>query len=475
MQQLKFIFIFLLLSSVVATFAQKKDAVIDSFSLQNSPTDSTHYTIGKINIKGNKKTKNYIVFREVVFKEGDILSAKELLQKLQLSKNQLMNTALFNEALVYVSALENNVAAINIDLKERWYLWPLPYFKLVDRNFNQWWFDNKRDLNRTNYGIKFSHDNLSGRRDKLQTELVTGYNQQIFINYAQPFSDKNLKHGFAVGAFYNRQHEVNYTTINNKQVFVKLIDFAKESKGLILQYGYRPDSKNRLIVNLGFTNENIHDSVVKLNPNYYGQQKKNLDYFSVYVSYKYNNVDYIPFPQKGIMYEIGLYNRGFTKEMNLLSFAARSTYALPFSKNNFMQFHNLSVLRFTNQQPFINQNLMGYGDMYLRGNESYVIDGTMGFISNNTLYQKLLKYVFKPPIKIKNHEKIPFTFYLKAFVDAGYVYNNMSTANSYANTFLYTAGMGLDIVSLYDFVFRMEYSFNQFGKSGFGIRARSDF
>jgi len=40
---------------------------------------------------------------------------------------------------------------------------------------------------------------------------------------------------------------------------------------------------------------------------------------------------------------------------------------------------------------------------------------------------------------------------------------------------LRTAGIGLDIVSIYDFVFRLEYSFNQFGDKGFAFRTRGDF
>jgi hypothetical protein len=63
--------------------------------------------------------------------------------------------------------------------------------------------------------------------------------------------------------------------------------------------------------------------------------------------------------------------------------------------------------------------LLGYGDSYLRGMENYVIDGTAGFLSNTTFYKKLFTYIFKNPIKSKSHDKIPFSFYLKAFGDLG--------------------------------------------------------
>lgn len=455
--------------------AQKSISISDSAHLDYS-TDSVVYTIGKVEIIGNKHTKTYIVAREFAVKEGDVFTPHELTHKLTLTKNQLMNTRMFNEVLVYVSNLKYNVATIRVEVKERWYLWPLPYFKLVDRNFNVWWFDENRDLTRANYGIKFTHDNLSGRRDKLGVDLVNGYNQQVVISYVQPFSDKALKHGFGVGLAYNRQREMSYKTNNNKQAFAKLPGFIKETKGAVVSYSYRPDSKYHFSASVGVLDENVNDTILKLNPQYYPLQKTSISFAYAGAILRYYNVDYIPFPQKGFMYELSIYNRGFSKQMNLLSISAEGTYALKTSNTNFIQFHNLVMLRANAKEPpYINQGMMGYGDVYLRGLESYVVDGTAGFLSNTTIYQKLFKYVFKNPLKTKNHERIPFTFYLKAFGDMGYVQNKLSSANSFSNTFLYTSGLGLDVVSMYDFVFRLEYSFNQFGNSGLGIRVRGDF
>lgn len=479
MQQKKYLFItyfFICFALPNWLAAQKNQFITDSINTTFTQDTSIVYTIGSIELKGNKQTKNYIIFREVTFKEGNTYKPNELTNALSLTQKQLINTLMFNEVLVYVSSLRANIATVKIEVKERWYLLPLPYFKIVDRNFNQWWFDHKRDLNRVNYGIKFTHDNLSGRKDKLSIDLVNGYNQQVFIGYNQPFSDKKLKQGFSVVMFYNRQREMNYNTINNKQAFLKLPHFVRESKGINFQYTYRPDSKYRFSANIGLNDENVLDTIVKLNPNYYGNNKSAISFFSIAAGLKYNNVDYIPFPQKGLIYEFYLYNRGFSKQMNLFSFTAEATYAIKFSKANFVQFHNwLNIRAKATDQPFINQSLLGYGDVFLRGMESYVVDGTMGFLSNTTIYQKLFTYIFKNPFKIKNHEKIPFTFYIKAFGDMGYVKNTTTNANSFTNSFLYTKGVGIDVLSLYDFVFRLEYSFNQFGQSGFGIRARGDF
>lgn len=471
------VLLFLLLADCYTVLAQKDvvtNTIADTAIVENG-ADTSLYTIGSIVLSGNKRTKSYIVLREVTLKEGQQINPKELTKMLELTRQQVMNTALFVDVAVYVANLKNNIATVHVDVKERWYLFPLPYFKLVDRNFNQWWYDQKRSLDRVNYGLKFFHNNVSGRNDKLSLDLVNGYNQQVAFNYSQPFADKSLKHGFSVGFSYNQQREMNYKTINNKQAFLKLDGFVRESTRIAASYSYRPDSKYRFYASLTYARDNVKDTVLKLNPNYFPTLNNQISFIAAATSLQYFAVDYIPFPKKGFMYEVNLYNRGFSKNMNMLSLTLETTNAISFNKNFFVQLHNLGVLRLSDKQPFYNQGLLGYGDAYLRGMENYVVDGTTGFLSNTTLYHKLFKYTLKTPLKSKSHDKIPFTFYLKAFGDMGYVHNTNANANTFSNNFLRTAGIGLDIVSIYDFVFRIEYSFNQFGDKGLAFRTRGDF
>ena len=64
----------------------------------------------------------------------------------------------------------------------------------------------------------------------------------------------------------------------------------------------------------------------------------------------------------------------------------------------------------------------------------------------------------------------------KTYLDAGYVRNNNATIdNTLSNKFLYTGGVGIDVVTSYDFVFRVEYSFNQLGEKGLFLHIHNDF
>ncbi len=110
--------------------------------------------IERIEITGNTKTKFYIILRELSFVKGDSLNAQQLGAAMIQGKQLLMNTQLFVDVKIDTLTYQDQWQ-IRVQVKERWYLLPLPYFRLVDRNFNQWWVDQNRSLDRVNYGVKF--------------------------------------------------------------------------------------------------------------------------------------------------------------------------------------------------------------------------------------------------------------------------------------------------------------------------------
>src|SRR5687768_7836241 len=170
------------------------------------------FIIGDIVIEGNRRTKPYIIERELPFKSGDSLLLPELVQGFETSRRQLMNTTLFNDVVVALKSFRGYYVDIIISVKERWYIFPLPYLKPVDRNLTEW-ATQGLGFDRLNYGFKFTYYNFTGRNDKLKMWLITGYTKQIQFQYEQPYSDKNLKHGYKVGVTYAFNKEVNYQTI----------------------------------------------------------------------------------------------------------------------------------------------------------------------------------------------------------------------------------------------------------------------
>lgn len=456
-----------------ARVADTATVVSDSVQEKKDPV----VFIGDVIVTGNKKTRTYIIIRETTFKKGDQVLESDLSKKLIESKQFIYNTGLFVDDSVYVSSRKGNVVFINIDVKERWYFFPLPYFILIDRNFNQWWVQENRSLARVDYGIKFMQNNFSGQNDNLNIWLINGYDQQITLRYTLPFVDKKLTQGFNVGFTYSRQREINYaTSTGNQQVFLKLPDdYSRSVTRFDLTYSYRPDQKIRHFFRVSYNSESIADTVLKLNPAYYPGNTTSFKYIDFGYYFRYYNTDYNIYPTKGIIGEAFIYKRGLDNISNLWQIGFHALYAKPILPKTFFRIESAASVKFPTRDYFVNQPLFGYGYYNLRGMEYYVVDGTAGALGKFTLYRELFSYIYKTPFHSKTHDKIPFRVYLKAYGDAGYSYSQNITNTLFNNKLMYSYGVGLDIVSIYDFVFRFEYSFNQLGNNGLYLHAHNSF
>ena len=107
-----------------------------NIAAQNVASDfkDSSVIISNIIVSGNKQTKTNIILREMFFKEGDTILANQLEQKIQESKSFIFNTTLFVRVDIETSKLQDNRIAVIVVVKERWYIFPLPYFRLVANN-----------------------------------------------------------------------------------------------------------------------------------------------------------------------------------------------------------------------------------------------------------------------------------------------------------------------------------------------------
>jgi outer membrane protein assembly factor BamA len=439
------------------------------------------FFVNEIVINGDRKTKSYIIEREVPFKRGDSLYLNELVQKFDLARRQLMNTRLFNDVVVSLKGFKGFNVDVQIDVKERWYIFPLPYFKLVDRNLSEWG-KQSYDLNRINYGLKFALYNFTGRNDKLKGAFVAGYTKQVQFSYEQPYADKTLKHGYGVSVSYSGLKEINHITLNNEQKYYPTDtakkDFSKrfmnEQFNLSLSYSYRPAIRTRHAFRLSY-NTNKIDSVVRTkNPEYFPDGKLLIHYPEASYSIEYNNIDWVAYPLKGFIGDANITRKGVTSDMDLWMLSARGTRGWEVGKKLYYGLQGNIMLKLPFDQPYYNQRQFGYGDMYLRGLEKYVIDGVAGVLIRQTLRREILNFSI-PFIKSKSHDRIPIRIMVKTYADVGYSHNKNTFGNSLENRMLYTTGAGVDLISFYDFVLRFEYSFNQLGENGIFLHIKNDF
>jgi outer membrane protein assembly factor BamA len=446
-------------------------------------SDSTRlYTIGDLEIIGTKKTKNYIITREIIFFKGQSIAAGQLFKTLERSKNNLFNTALFNQVLITASEnkSDSSVLDIRMELKERWYIIPEPVFDLYDRNYKVWSKVYNRDPGRIRYGVLFKYKNFTGRRDQLGINLLSGFDKEISFNYSQPFADHRLKQGFGINGGYIKRIGVTYNDSVNAGLPRKLCPtcatpdfklFYSEDYYAGVNYQYRNGIYDRHIFNLIYYNSSVSDTIVRLNPDYYLNGIHKTSYIDFNYNYSFSKVDYFAYPLMGSQFFTGLKNRfSYDGLGQLLIYGIAARY-VQLKKNLYFSTQLAASARFNqNEKSFYNLRTSDLANGNVRGLEEYLILSKYDVASRNSLRYKILDYNIKLPVKIKNHELVPIHLYARVFADAAYVYLPEARSSSLHNKLLKTAGFAIDLVTIYDLNWRFEFSYNQLARFSFFIR-----
>lgn len=435
------------------------------------------FIVRNIFISGNRKTKPDILLRELPFKPGDKYSLDGLVKKFELARQQLMNTTLFHEVFVSLKSLEGYNVDIAVDVRERWYIFPIPYIKAVYRNLNQWLVEEKGNLNKINYGLKLIYNNVTGRNDKLNVWLVDGYSRHFSFNYDRLYIDKSLKWGMDVGLTIGKTREVNFNTAGDKQLLLRdNNNFLRNFVYAKAEITYRRAIKTRHRFGFSYTSENVRDTVIALNPSYFPSGHRRIAFPELYYTMTYFDVDYIPYPTIGYGAEFSFSKKGLNHNINVWQLTLKGSANWHLTPRNYLNLRSYCTIKLPFKQPYYNKRLLGYGDVFMQGYEYYVIDGVAGGYIKAAVTRELFN--FKKDYYRKKRDEyfhIPFRVFAKIFCNAGYVHNPEPGENSLNNRMLYSAGFGIDVLTLYDFTLKLECSFNQLGQNGVFLHRTSYF
>lgn len=472
-----------ILAQVDTTVGSKQDVNVaspvsaNSFNQDSLPVllDSA-FIIRSIDMEGNKITRDLIIQRELPFKVGDTIRISQIPTLFNVAKTQIMNTSLFHESNLSVSQFDAPFVDIKITFKERWYLFPFPYFKPVDRNLNQWLFEKGASISRLDYGVKLLYDNVTGNKDKLKFYFITGYTKQISLGYKRPYIDKGLKWGFNFDVAIGKNHEVVYNTLDDKQVFLKTDDYLRNFFKGNFELTYRKAFYTTHHFGIGYQALRFGDSVFVLNPHFFKNNRHAVKFGEIYYNLSYQNLDYNPYPTKGHAGELRVSKQGFNNHVNVWQITAKGVGYWHLGKRSFYSLGAAGTIKAPFKQPFYNSQLLGYGDMFMRGYEYYVIDGVAGGFFNATLLQQLTDFkIHIPRTKWFTPRLIPLKIYGKVFGNAGYVHNPQPYQNRLPNKMLLGGGIGLDIFTMYDFTLKLELSFNHLGQNDIYLQKKDIF
>lgn len=452
-------------------FAFSQTSFIKAGTAINTGDSISKLYLRRIFVAGNRTTKDYIILREMQIKPGDSIPITKLIDELEKAKQHIFNTTLFLDVTVEPLIINAFDFDIKVTVKERWYIFPLPELQFVDGSINKWLVKYKGDLTRLNYGLIFTDYNLTGRKDKLRIHLLNGYTRTIYFNYNAPYSNAALTKGFSFGGGYFQNREIPYkTSYDNNLLNFKKTDFVSHSWNIHAGYSIRKALKKSEFFSIGFTQTSIDDSIisVKYNQNYFNRTKSKTSYIDLNYSLNYTDVNNVLYPLTGFSGSLSFLKRGlgFSGGINVFSTTGEINKYWPLGKKFYASAQLQGNIKLPFDQPYINQQSFGYGDTYIRGLEYKIIDGIAYALSKFNLKKEIFNFSVNTPFK-KSHiiNKIPFKIYAKTFADMGYSFNKKEFATQLNNTFLGSAGFGLDIITFYDVQIRIEYSLNQLGQN----------
>lgn len=442
------------------------------------PLDSSsYYIVRKVFMVGNKITKERIISRESTLAEGDTVRVHELVAQLERSRQNIMNTRLFNSVSVEKLKLVTDFPAdtvfldLMITVSERWYTWPNPIFELVDPNFNTWWLT--RDFNRTNYGLQLYRQNFRGRNETLAVVAQFGYTKQFGYSYRIPYLNKAQTLGIGISTVYQQRSELVYATENNKRVFFSGDGSIREELLNKVSLRYKKALYTTQTLEIRHNYVSADDSLTALSADYLQTGSSKMNYFSLTYSITQDKRDLVAYPLTGHYIQALLVQNG----LKLIDRAGPSLFYGILHAKKYWKFNDrfygaasvTAKLSTPTHAPYYLQEGLGYSHS-VRGYEYYVIDGQHFGLLRSNLKMRLLgpKVITLNFIPSEKFNTFHYAFYLNLFGDLGYVDDTLFPENNQlANDWLFGTGVGLDFVTYYDKVIRMEYSFNRLQEHGF--------
>lgn len=437
-------------------------------------------TISSIQITGNKKTRGYIIHRELLFAVGDTIPIQNLSKLIYQSRLNLLNTSLFSFVVIDTIVRCDSLALASVDVKisvlERFYIGLVPILKINDRNFNVWL--QTRDITHINYGLGVKWRNFTGRMDELSAVIQLGENHEFSLAYQDPYIDKRKRFGLGFEVAYLNNREAGYITENDKLVHGSISERFTTEKYFAVNSTFRKGIFITHQVIVGLQNYTFSDSLLTLNPDYSypGVNEPLFVNFKYQLKIDHRDIKY--YPLKGWYADIEFNKAGlgfsFEKPVNVAWIKTTTRLYSQIASRWYTGISLIGKISSGAWQPYFLMRGLGYNRDYVRGYEYNVIDGKYYALARSNI-----KYSLVPErthdlrfIPTSKFDRIHYAIYLTAFVDAAYVWQPQWVGlnnNLLPDTMLVGTGLGTDLVLDYDKVIRLEFAINKSGKSGIFI------
>jgi outer membrane protein assembly factor BamA len=448
-------------------------------------TSCDSLTIRTVLIAGNVRTRSQIIIRELAFREGSKVALTDTGTMVRNSANLIFNTRLFIYTIVDLLPLAPPGTCpmpvlVQVIVKERWYFFPFPIIDLADRSINEWIYNRGASLSRLVFGLQADVYNVRGRNETLRLMGQIGFVQKFQASYSIPYLTRRQREGLNLEALYYNYRQAAIFSDGNRQFFYSPSSGVGIERWLAqTTFSLRNGFYSYQNITAGFARWYASDSILSRSPKYFNNGSRFQRYALLRYSFTHDRRDIRQYPLRGYYGQLNLEQLGIfpSDEVHISTAKIEIAKYTPLAGRFFIANGAQFTASIPMNQPYNLTRGQGFGQSFVRGYEKYVLEGAVHGVLKNTLRYLLFSRTYRIPyMPLSQFEVLPISIYLKGYADLGYV-RNPSVPQSNArliNRWLGGTGAGVDIVTSYDYVLRLEYSINRQYERGFFIHITTE-
>jgi outer membrane protein assembly factor BamA len=426
----KNIFLFILFISILKTFAQGKDSTVI--------TGTYSVKIDTIIIRGNNITEDFIILRELTFKQGDTLTDK----KASYNKDRVYSLDLFNQVKIFPVNYKNKIIAV-IDIVESWYIWPIPFAELKNG-----------DWNKISYGLDLAVKNFRGMHETVRIKAGFGYDPSLTLDYIIPIL--NYKQNIYFDA------QLSYNSIENKSLIAQQQYGAVFDQKMInaqITVGKRISLFHNISITAGYNY--IETPLYFLGINASDQRIDRVLFCGA--GYVFDTRDLAQFPRNGIYSSLGVIMKGLgLNDINYQVYTFDFREYRPLFWDIFGKWRFTTRLTSGKEIPYYDYSVLGYQE-HIRGYLHDVLEGNDYLLTSLEFFHPLIKdkniNLDFIPVVPKQFLSYRVALYTEIFGDAGAVKQRDKSLG--IRDFDSGFGFGFTLLILPYEILRMELAFNE--------------
>lgn len=405
--------------------------------------------VDSIIIYGNKVTDPEVITQELTFTKGSYVTEKIL----DYNRERVYSLGLFTNVNIF-PVFRDSLTLIIINLKESWYIWPIPILDIKDNM-----------IKRTTYGVDLQFKNFRGKNETLNLNAAFGYDPNFGLSYYRPWLIRAENIFLSVDLYYRNP-------INKSMIAEKLYgeSFSQRIYTGTLMAGKRFDLFNVAGIYMGYD----YVAVPKYVPGISASDGRIDRVLRAGLSYVYDSRNLKQFPDSGLYVGATFEEKGFG--LNNINYSAvkvdlRSYYRLIGDLTGKWRLASRAALG--PNVPYYDYSLLGSGEK-VRGHYNEIREGHYFYLASAELKFPIIRewnFSVKLPMIPSSLTTYRIEIFTNIFGDTGAV--QLKNTKLGLRDFYSGYGAGLTFLLLPYNIFRLEYALNELRQGemllGFGF------